>query len=130
MINDSEWAAGTTTSSTAMSWLPVPRRPDTVQVSMMRTSLAGKSMSRESGIPLGKRRGPPPSITTLPPMSHAQCSHPLANGHRPDPRRGGAPAGVAMPFNTNGMMRGVVREKGGPVTIEVWKTGAKAPAAK
>lgn len=37
---------------------------------------------------------------------------------------------AAMPFNTNGMMRGVVREKGGPGPIEVWKAGEKGPAAK
>ena len=83
MINESDRDAGTKTSSTAMSWLPVPRRPETVQVSMMRASVAGNSMSRESGMPLGSRRGAPFSTTTLPPISQAQCSQPLANGQRP-----------------------------------------------
>src|SRR5207249_5236465 len=61
-MSESERAAGTKRSSTAMSWLPVPRSPATSQVSMMRTWAAGKSMRRLSGMPLGSSRGcPPPS---------------------------------------------------------------------
>jgi hypothetical protein len=59
-----------------MSWLPVPRRPDTFQVSMISTSAAGNIMRRASGCPPG-------GWTIVPPVSQAQCSQPLANAQRP-----------------------------------------------
>jgi hypothetical protein len=58
-----------------MSWLPVPRNPETVHVSMISASAAGKSTIRACG--------GPSSWTRHPPMSHPQCWQPLAKRQRP-----------------------------------------------
>jgi len=81
--SDAERSWGTYKSRTAMSWLPVPRRPDTVHVSITSAAAAGKSIVRTSGAPFGSRRGLSFSMSTAPPISQLQCSHPLANGQRP-----------------------------------------------
>ena len=70
-----------------MSWLPVPRSPETCQVSWIRTWSAGASISLTSGIPPGSVRVPDSSRTTQPPISQSQCSQPLANGQRPLTRK-------------------------------------------
>jgi len=44
---------------TSMSPLPLPARPVTCQVSNRVTWLAGKTIIRASGAPLGSRRGLP-----------------------------------------------------------------------
>jgi hypothetical protein len=87
VVSATERSAVTKTSFTAMSWLPVPRRPETFQVSMISTSERGKSMRRASGFP------PAPS-TMVPPVSHVQCSQPLAKPQRPVTRQ---PPGAAVP---------------------------------
>ena len=55
-----------------MSWLPVPRSPDTVQVSMISASARGKAAPCAPA-------ADPPSCTTQPPISQSQCWQPLAN---------------------------------------------------
>jgi len=76
--------SGTNCSFTSTSLLPVPRNPETFQVSMISASEAGKSIMRASGAPLGSSRGLPSSRMTQPPMSQAQCWQPLAKGQRPE----------------------------------------------
>ena len=71
-----------------MSWLPVPRSPATFHVSTMRASVAGKSIMRACGAPVPRTRQPP--------MSHAQCSLPDANGQRPATRYPSC-SGTAVP---------------------------------
>ena len=83
LITEADRAAGTSRSSTTMSWLPVPRSPAVSQVSTRSTSAAGKSTSRTSARPLGSLRGSPSSSTTQPPISQSQWSIPLVNGQRP-----------------------------------------------
>lgn len=91
-------SAGTNTSSTTKSWLPVPRRPLVSQVSMMRISDTWNSMQRTSGAPLGKTS----PLTSVPPMHQVECWQPLANAQRPlarnPPATGTAlPSGAATP---------------------------------
>ena len=66
-----------------MSWLPVPHSPLTCQVSITSTSLAGKSISRMSGMPPSSTRMSPSSSTRHPPISQSLWSTPVVNGHRP-----------------------------------------------
>ena len=71
-------AAGTNSSSTERSWLPVPFNPDTSQVSTTLLSRAGKSISRRSGMPFASIFGPSSPRRIAPPSRHSECSHPLA----------------------------------------------------
>ena len=66
-----------------MSWLPVPRRPETDQVSITSASRAGNRTSLMSGLPLGSSRGASPSNTMQPPISQSQFSTLLAKRQRP-----------------------------------------------
>ena len=69
---------------TCMSWLPVPRRPDTCQVSITSTSRGREQ--RQPDVRAAPRRascGAPSSITMQPPISQSQWSMPLANAQRP-----------------------------------------------
>ena len=90
-----------------MSWLPVPRRPDTFHVSITSTSAAGNSASRMSGRPSASILRVPSSITMQPPISQSQWSMPLANAQRPVTtirrRTRGAPcrAGANTPPDTD-----------------------------
>jgi hypothetical protein len=81
--SDAVHAAGTSTSSIAMSLLPVPRSPDTCHVSITSTSAAVTSASLMSGRPSATMRGPPSSSTRQPPITVWQWSTPLAKGQRP-----------------------------------------------
>ena len=76
-------ARGTRTSCTCMSWLPVPRSPDTFHVSITSTSSRGNSTRRMSGRPSASILRVPSSITMQPPISQSQWSMPLANAQRP-----------------------------------------------
>ena len=100
MISEADRAAGTASPSTAMSWLPVARRPDTVQVSITSTSAAGISTSRMSGRPLSSMRGAPPSATTQPPMSQSQFATLLQKRQRP-PTLSVSPSASARPIGAN-----------------------------
>ena len=82
-MSEAECSSGTRSESSEKSWLPVPRRPETFQVSCTSTSLAGKSMKRMSGAPLGASRRPSPSSTRLPPISQSQCWTPEPKRQRP-----------------------------------------------
>ena len=97
---EADRAAGTSRSSTTMSWLPVPRSPAVSQVSIRSTAAAGNSTSRTSGRPLGRFRVSPSSSTTQPPMSQSQWSMPLVNGHRPL-TRSCSPWRTARPLGAN-----------------------------
>ena len=72
LSSEAERSAGTLTPDARMSWLPVPRSPDTDQVSITSTSAAPNSISRTSGAPLSSRRTPSPSATRQPPISQSQ----------------------------------------------------------
>ena len=78
---------GTNTSRTETSWLPVPRRPPTVQVSMISHWLAGSSMKRSSGPPDGVIRGLPLSCTTDHRTIQLASWQPLTSGQRPVRRK-------------------------------------------
>ena len=80
-------AIGTNTSCTATSWLPVPRSPPTVQVSMISHWLAGSSMKRISGPPDGAVRGLPSSCTTDHRTIQVASSQPLTSDQRPVKRK-------------------------------------------
>jgi hypothetical protein len=58
------WAAGTNTSSTTKSWLPVPRMPTTDQVSSIFARARGIHIVRTRGVPASVSIGLAPSITT------------------------------------------------------------------
>ena len=75
--------AGTNTSATSTSWLPVPLSPFTRQVSSTRASLVGKNAPRSTGAPAGVKRGCSPSNTSPPATSHVLCVTPLAYWSRP-----------------------------------------------
>lgn len=81
-------SSGTKTSSTTKSWLPVPRMPDTDQVSVISTSSRGNTIIRTGGSR--------PSSTTQCARNQWQWSQPLANDHRPVTRNPPS-AGVAVP---------------------------------
>ncbi len=66
-----------------MSWLPVPRSPETDHVSITSASPAGNSISRMSGRPLATIRGASPSRTTQPTISQSQFATLLENRHLP-----------------------------------------------
>ena len=79
-------ASGTNTSATSTSWLPVPLRPFTRQVSSTRASLVGKNAPRSTGTPSGPNRGVSPSNTRPPATSQVLCVTPLAYWRRPRTR--------------------------------------------
>ena len=97
MISEAERAAGTASPSTAMSWLPVARSPETDQVSITSTSAAGISTRRMSGRPLSSSRGASPSMRTHPPISQSQLSTLLQKRQRP-PTTSSSPAPTARPI--------------------------------
>ena len=70
-----------------MSWLPVPERPTTSQVSRIFASSRGKSSSRMSGTPAAVVSRPASPSTKQPPISHAQWEQPLAKAQRPLARK-------------------------------------------
>jgi hypothetical protein len=80
-------AAGTTTSSTVKSWLPVPRIPMTDQVSTMVTCSLGTHTARSTGVPAGDRHGLSPSIMTQVQYNQFAFWIPLAKFHRPVTRK-------------------------------------------
>ena len=61
------------------SWLPVPRKPPTCQVSITSVTAAGKNTILVSGAPSGPRRGAAPSSssTTQPPRTQSLYLTPL-----------------------------------------------------
>ena len=83
--------------SSAMSWLPVARRPATSQVSWIVNSSRGNSTRRMSGRAAGVRddvvAAPP---TRQPTISQSACAQPLANVQRPL-TTSSSPSGTARP---------------------------------
>ena len=75
--------AGTNTSSTVKSWLPVPRMPITDHVSTIVTDSLGTHSARSNGAPPAVRRGVSPSIMMQVQYSQRALWMPLAKFHRP-----------------------------------------------